>query len=307
MFTWNTANPALKMKELKMPIRIRNLLSLALLLSCLSSVYAQEISRESLGQPGPYQVAYYSSYPAVAEFKAATIYFPANKGQDFGAVAISPGFVESQENMSWWGSHLASHGFAVLTLDTNELRDDPSLRADALMAAIGVLRREGERMGGTLRGKILNDRMAVMGHSMGGGGTLLAANANSAELKAAIPFTPWLPNGDFSAVAIPTLVIAGEVDRIAPVADHAWPHFATLSADIPKMYLEIEGGNHFIANTDTGEARLAPNIDVHDLVGGMAVAWLKLFVDGDESYRDIVFGEMPAGDRERLSRLEYSE
>ena len=290
-----------------MLIRNRCLLALILIFSLSVSVAAQEISRESLGRPGPYQVAYYSSYPAVPEFSAATIYFPANKGEDFAGVAISPGFVESQENMNWWGNHLASHGFAVLTLDTNELRDNPSLRADALMAAIEVLRNEGERMGGTLRGKILNDRMAIMGHSMGGGGTLIAANAHSAELKAAIPFTPWQPDGNFFAISIPTLVIAGENDRIAPAADHALPHFESLSEDIPKMYFEIKDGNHFIANTDTGDGRLAPNIDVHDLVGGMSVAWLKLFVDGDEEYRELVFGEMPARDRERLSKWEFSE
>ncbi|GJM13476.1 MAG: hypothetical protein DHS20C12_18790 [Pseudohongiella sp.] len=283
-----------------MPRRLKYLSALFLIICVGLSSSAQEISRESLGQSGPYQVAYYTSYPPVAEFSAATIYFPANKGQDFGAIAISPGFTESQENMSWWGNHLASHGFAVLTLDTNELRDDPSLRADALMAAIGVLRNEGERMGGTLRGKIINENMAIMGHSMGGGGTLIAANANSSELKAAIPFTPWQPDGDFGAVAVPTLVIAGEVDTIAPVDVHALPHFQSLPEGIPKMYLEVKDGNHFIANTDTGD-RLAPNIDVHDLVGGMAVAWLKLFVDGDESYRDLVFGEMPAADSERLS------
>jgi len=294
-------------KELVMPNRFRYLLALILTFTAWINASAQEITRESLGKPGPYQVAYYSSYPPVAEFSAATIYFPANKGEDFGGIAISPGFVESQENMSWWGQHLASHGFAVLTLDTNELRDDPSLRADALIAAIGVLRSEGERMGGTLRGKILNDRMAIMGHSMGGGGTLIAANLHSAELKAAIPFTPWQPEGDFSAVSIPTLVIAGENDRIAPVADHAQPHFDSLPEGISKMYLEVKGGNHFIANTDTGEDRLAPNIDVHDLVGSMGVAWLKLFVDGDENYRDIVFGEMPESDRERLSKWEFSE
>lgn len=290
-----------------MPFRNRCLITLTLALSFLATANTQEISREALGSPGPYQVAYYSSYPAVPEFSAATIYFPANKGEDFGGIAISPGFIESQKNMSWWGNHLASHGFAVLTLDTNELRDDPSLRANALMAAIDVLRGEGERMGGTLRGKILNDRMAVMGHSMGGGGTLLAANANSSELKAAIPFTPWLPEGDFGAVSIPTLVIAGEIDRIAPVAEHALPHFESLPENIVKMYIEIKGGNHFIANTDTGEDRLAPNIDVHDLVGGMAVAWLKLFVDGDESYRDLVFGEMPARDSARLSNFQVSQ
>lgn len=290
-----------------MPIRTRSLLTFVLALTLWANATAQEISRESLGKSGPYQVAYYSSYPSVPEFSAATIYFPANKGQDFPGIAIAPGFTETQEHMSWWGAHLASHGYAVITLDTNELRDDPSVRAEALMAAIGVLRNESDRMGGTLRGKILKDRMAIMGHSMGGGGTLIAANAHSAELKAAIPFTPWQPEGDFSAITIPTLVIAGENDRIAAVAEHAAPHFESLSDDIPKMYLEIKDGNHFIANTDIGDERLTPNIDVHDLVGSMAVAWLKLFVDEDEAYRDIVFGEMPAADRERLSVWEYTE
>jgi len=138
-------------------------------------------------------------------------------------------------------------------------------------------------------------------------GHCLRQTPTAPNWRAAISFTPWLPEGDFAEISIPTLVIAGEEDRIAPVVDHASPHFASLADDIPKMYLEVKGGNHFIANTDTGEERLAPNIDVHDLVGGMAVAWLKLFVDGDESYRDLVFGDMPARDRERLSRFEFSE
>jgi len=287
--------------------RTRYLIVLFFGLSLWINASAQVPTRESLGVFGPYQVAYYSSFPAVEEFAAGTIYFPANKAQTFGAVAVSPGYLERQENMSWWGRLLASHGFAVLTLDTNELQDNPAIRADALMAALRVLADESEREGAILRGKIDTSRMAIMGHSMGGGGALLAANAHSNELKAAIPFTPWQPDGDFGNVTVPTLVIAGEIDRIAAVDDHAWPHYQSLSASHPRMYLEIGGGNHFIANTATGEDRLAPNIDVHDLVGGMSVAWLKLFVDGDEEYRDLVFGDMPASDRERLSRWEFEE
>ena len=287
--------------------RTRHLIIFFLGLSLWIDASAQTPSREALGARGPYQVAYYSNFPAVEEFAAGTIYFPANKAQSFGAVAISPGYLERQENMSWWGTHLASHGFAVLTLDTNKLRDDTDPRADALMAALRVLRGESERQGSTLRGKIDTNRLAVMGHSKGGGGTLLAANAYSSELKAAIPFTPWQPDADFSDVTVPTLVIAGEIDRVASAKDHAWPHYQTLSASKPRMYLEIKGGNHYIANTATGVDRFIPNIDVHDLVGSMSVAWLKLFVDGEEEYRDLVFGDMPAADRERLSRWEFEE
>ncbi len=280
---------------------------LVIVLFSSGQLAAQEQDREALGRRGPYQVAYYSQLPPVAEFSAATLYFPANKGDDFGGVVVAPGFIERQENIQWWGDHLASHGYAVLVIDTNEPRDNPAIRAEALMAGVNLLRTENTRMGSSLRGKIIEDRMAIMGHSMGGGGTLLAANEHSAELKAAIPFTPWLPDADFSSVTVPTLLIAGEIDRIASVADHARPHYETLTAASPRMYMEIKGGNHFIANSMTENEGLNPNIDVHDLVGSMAVAWLKLFMDGDESYRDAIFGDMPVTDRERLSDWEFSE
>ncbi len=262
---------------------------------------------ESLANPGPYQVAYYNQLPGVDEYAQATLYFPANRGTDFGGVAIAPGYTETQENVAWWGRKLASYGFAVLVLDTNTPRDDPQLRAAALLAGLDVIRGEGERGGSPIRGKIVNDRMAVMGHSMGGGGALLAANENSEQLRAAIPFTPWLPDGNFANVAIPTLVLAGENDRIAAVADHAWPHYQSLPEGIPRMYVEVAEGNHFIANSVTDNEGLNPNFDAQDLLGALGVAWLKYFLDEDEDYRDIVFGELPAEQRARLSRFEFAE
>ena len=275
----------------------------------VGELVAQTPSLEALGRQGPYQVAWYTQLPSVPEFSGATLYFPANKAQDFGGVVISPGFFERQENISWWGNYLASHGFAVITFDTNELRDLPPLRADALLATIGLLRGENSRQGSAVRGKILEDSMAVMGHSMGGTAALLLANEKSDEIKAAIPFNAGgVPNANFSSVAVPTLVIAGEIDRLAPVNDHAWSHYQTLTNEVPRMYMEVKGGNHFIANTaEVENERLRPNVDVHDLVGGMAVAWLKLFLDGEEEYRELLFGEMPSEITEQLSRFEYSK
>ena len=275
----------------------------------VGELVAQTPSLEALGRQGPYQVAWYTQLPSVPEFSGATLYFPANKAQDFGGVVISPGFFERQENISWWGNYLASHGFAVITFDTNELNDLPPLRADALLATIGLLRGENSRQGSAVRGKILEDSMAVMGHSMGGTAALLLANEKSDEIKAAIPFNAGgVPNANFSSVAVPTLVIAGEIDRLAPVNDHAWSHYQTLTNEVPRMYMEVKGGNHFIANTaEVENERLRPNIDVHELVGGMAVAWLKLFLDGEEEYRELLFGEMPSEVTEQLSRFDFSE
>lgn len=241
---------------------------------------------------GIYSVDSYSDFPDAIEYGEAVIYFPADKPGAFAGVAVAPGFRETKENIDWWGPRLASHGFVVLALSTNTLNDRPDIRASALMAAIKTLKQENQRDDSPLKGRIKVDSMAIMGHSMGGGGTLIAANNFSAELKAAIPFTPWQPNADFSKVNVPTLIIAGEADRIAAAKVHALPHYEMIPESTQKMYLEFKGGNHFIANNliATNE-RLAPNIDVHEAISYFAVSWLKLYLDGDENYRDLIYGD----------------
>jgi dienelactone hydrolase len=249
---------------------------------------------EALSTVGPYEVATYTDFPDVPEFGAGTIYYPVNASGPVGGVAISPGFTELQRHIEWWGPRLASHGFAVLTLDTNEVRDSPELRAEALMAAVGVLRGENTRAGSPLQGRVDPEKMAVMGHSMGGGGALIAASQHGEELKASIPFTPWRPDTDFSATTVPTLVIAGSADTIAPVDTHSWPHFESIPSTTPKVYLEVREGSHFIADTTRGT-------DL-DTIGRYAVAWLRLYMDGDESVRGLVYGPRPAGDSDKFSR-----
>jgi predicted dienelactone hydrolase len=136
--------------------------------------------------------------------------------------------------------------------------------------------------------------MAVMGHSMGGGGALLVSNEHGDDIRASIPFTPWEPNSALDAVTDPTLIIAGEADEIAEVDEHAWRHFTLLPDATPKVYLEIAGGDHFIADTNRG-TDLAT-------VGRYALAWLRLYVDEDERYRDFLYGERSPEDTAKLSR-----
>ncbi|MEX2130338.1 MAG: alpha/beta hydrolase [Pseudohongiellaceae bacterium] len=248
----------------------------------------------TLSVNGPYEIRGYSSFPDVPEFGDATIYYPIDAEVPVAGVAISPGFTHHQRHVNWWGPRLASHGYAVLVLDTNNPRDQPPLRADALMAAVGILRGENSRSGSPLNGKIDISKMAIMGHSMGGGGTLLAANANSDQIKAAIPLNSWLPDADFSQVTVPTLFITGEADTIAPVADHAWKHFQSIPSTTTTVYMEIAGGDHFIVNSGRG-----PDLPT---LGRYVIAWLKLYVDEDEHYREFIYGSVPVAERAKFSR-----
>ena len=243
---------------------------------------------------GEYRVMTYTDFPDVPEFGAATIYYPADAPAPVGGVAIAPGFTERQSHIEWWGPRLASHGYAVLVLDTNTPRDQPDVRADALIAAVTILRGENSRSGSPLSGRIDVGKMAIMGHSMGGGGTLIAANEHGDEIQAAIPFTPWTPTGPFDDITVPTLIIAGSADRIAGVDGHAWRHFQSIPQSTTKVYMEMDGGDHYVADTNRGT-------DL-ETVGRYGIAWLKLYLDGDERYRDFIYGERHEADMAKFSR-----
>lgn len=284
-----------------MPFSIRGIIRLVcavwLLTACAAATDVrtgnEAPSIASLSVDGPYAIRAYTSLPEVPEFSRATVYYPLETLSPVGAVAVAPGFTESQRHVNWWGPRLASHGYAVMVLDTNEPRDSTTLRGEALIAAVRLLKAENARADSPLSGLIDVNKLAIMGHSMGGGGTLLAANSHSNEIQAAIPFTPWQPEGIFDGITVPTLVIAGATDSIAPVAAHAWPHYQSIPKSTTRVYLEVANGDHFIANSGAAD---------NAMLGRYVIAWLKLYLDGDERYRDFIYGEAQKADSNRLSR-----
>jgi fermentation-respiration switch protein FrsA (DUF1100 family) len=83
-------------------------------------------------------------------------------------------------------------------------------------------------MSGPLAGKIDVANIGFMGHSMGGGGTLIAANKVGNMIQAAIPTQPYAPGGRFPDITCPTLIIAAENDNVATVASNALPHYTSI-------------------------------------------------------------------------------
>jgi dienelactone hydrolase len=276
------------------------LVALVLLLACLPfHVGAQqgealsEAELSALLEEGPYEVSGYSDVPVTEAFLAATIFFPWDAVEPVGGIAIVPGFMGTQDNIWWWGARLASHGYAVILLDTNDLRDQPAARAEALLTGIRVLRTENGRPDSPLYERLDATRMAVAGHSMGGGGALLAAERDT-SLRAVIPFTPWLPQPEFETISTPTLIIAGEADAVAGVEAHAWPHFLALPESLPKLYVEVAGGDHYVTDTNRGT-------DL-DSLSRYVLAWLGLHLNEDERYGAFLFGERPVGESINFSR-----
>ncbi|GAB3089028.1 lipase [Micromonospora schwarzwaldensis] len=221
---------------------------------------------------GPFATAQ-TTVPAssVSGFRGGTIYYPTSTAEGtFGAVAISPGFTASQSSVAWLGPRLASQGFVVITIDTLSVYDQPASRGTQLLAALDYL-------AGTsaVRTRIDRNRLAVMGHSMGGGGSLSAANARPA-LQAAIPLTGWHTVKNWSSVRVPTLVVGAENDTVAPVSSHSEPFYTSLPATLDKAYLELNAATH--------SAPTSPNVTV----AKYSISWLKRFVDDDTRYEQFL-------------------
>ena len=235
---------------------------------------------ESIEAPrGSFEVGVAVITRAAAEgFGGGTVYYPTDTSEGtFGAVAVSPGYSSSQAAIAWLGPRLASQGFVVLTIDTLRTSDSPSRRGDQLLAALDYLGRT------ELADRIDPDRLAVMGHSMGGGGSLEAAK-DDPTLQAVIPLTPWSADKTFPEVTAPTLVIGAEDDIIAPVRTHSERFYASLPADGDKAYLELRDASHS-----------APNLP-DTTIAKYSISWLKRYVDDDERYQQFLCPPPPVDD-----------
>ncbi|MEV6784120.1 alpha/beta hydrolase [Streptomyces sp. NPDC051098] len=208
---------------------------------------------------------------SVSGFGGGTIYYPTSTADGtFGAIAVSPGYTAGQSSIAWLGPRLASQGFVVFTIDTLTTLDQPDSRGRQLLAALDHLTQRS-----TVRTRIDSTRLGVMGHSMGGGGTLEAAKSRP-SLQAAIPLTGWNLDKSWPEVRTPTLVVGADGDTIAPVSSHSEPFYTSLPSSLDKAYLELNNASHFTPNSS------------NTTIAKYSVSWLKRFIDNDTRYEQFL-------------------
>jgi dienelactone hydrolase len=231
---------------------------------------------------GPFATASVTvSNAATPGFGAATIYYPTSQAEGtFGGLAIAPGFLSSRSSMAWLGPRIASQGFVVINIDTNSGFDFPASRGTQLLAALDYLRNTS-----SVANRVDDNRLAVMGWSMGGGGSL-EASSDRRTLQAAIPLAGWNSDTGWSELQTPTLVIGAQNDSVAPVGQHSEPFYNSMSASLDKAYLELRGASH--------SAPTSPNTTL----AKYAISWLKRFVDNDTRYEQFL---CPAPDDSTIS------
>ncbi len=124
---------------------------------------------------------------------------------------------------------------------------------------------------------IVANNTALMGHSMGGGASFLAADSlcinGNTQLKTIIGLAPAesSSNGVSSIasaanITVPSIILSGSQDGITPPEDHHIPIYENLSSDC-KIFISISGGGHcYFANSnfncDFGESTSSNGITI---------------------------------------------
>jgi dienelactone hydrolase len=233
---------------------------------------------------GPYSVkSYTDGFKKAASYSAGTIYYPdgGSPTPPFGCVIVVPGFTALQNSIMNWGPFLASNGIVTMTIDTLTTADQPDQRAGELLDALKDCVAENERAGSPLMGKIDKNTTGLMGWSMGGGGTLIAAS-QTPSLKAAIGLCAWGPHGG-TMDKVPMLMFEGTADVLA--ANMSDSYYMQIPDSVPKMLFETTGADHFYANDPAGQ---------NGIIGLYGLSWMKVFLEGDMRYKKFLTAAKPS-------------
>ncbi|WP_018505575.1 alpha/beta hydrolase family protein [Parafrankia discariae] len=221
--------------------------------AALSSVAASSVAR--------YPVARYPVAPGVDVLSASAHgEIPVAPGR-FPLVVLSHGSAGSRVQLAYLAEALATHGFVVAApdhpgdtmIETAEGRQAPlaELASDRLLdvsAVISAFTKENRPLSRMVRA----DEIAVLGFSFGGLTSVVStvgflrapADPRVRAVVGIAPATEVVPAGELDRVRVPTLLVGGGGDLVAPVERNAGRTFAGLHGAHPRYLVTVTGGTH---------------------------------------------------------------
>jgi dienelactone hydrolase len=207
------------------------------------------------------------------------IYYPATVAGDnvssasgtFPVIVFGHGFAMAWDAYQNIWEHYVSLGY-ILAFPRTEgsLIPSPSHSDFGLdLALVGQRMQAENSLSASVLFQHVAPNTAIMGHSMGGGATVLAAQNNS-NIKTIVGLAPAETNPSAiaaaSSVSVPAVIYSGTSDGVTPPADHHIPIYNGLNSSC-KTLVNIIGGAHcYFANTnfncDFGEATSSTGISI---------------------------------------------
>ncbi len=240
---------------------------------------ASALAGPAPGTNGGQSVCTYSSGLTSLDYASARVSYPCNLSGTAPATTLTGGFTNTKEDMYWLADHLTSHGYIVFAMTPTNNLGLPPVWERAHEAGIAKLKSENTRTLSPIRGKVDVNKLGIMGFSMGGGGTLLAAGDLGTQIKTAVPLAPWLGVSipSYRNIRAKTLVISGASDSVAFPGTIAG-YYNNLPTTITRGLAEVRGASHLDWFGPTASSTQQTRFKT------LTTAWLKTYLTGDTSY-----------------------
>lgn len=227
--------------------------------------------------------------PASSGYEAASVWYPCNSGNaKLAATTLTSGYTGTYSAISYLADHLVTHGYIIFAMTPNNRYGNNASWTSAHKAGIAMLKSENTRTGtktrpNPIRGKVDATRLQIMGHSKGGGGTLLAAADFGSGIKAAQAIEPYM---DFSYNLSKTRAkincITGTQDSIASPGQ-VIAMYNSLPDSVDRTLMYFLGMDHMVF-TSTGNATQKARSSKY------ITAFMKYHLDGNSAYRTYLYG-----------------
>ncbi|MCS7077997.1 MAG: T9SS type A sorting domain-containing protein [Bacteroidia bacterium] len=192
----------------------------------------------------------------------------------FPVITVGHGFVMSWDAYQNLWDYFVPKGY-ILAFPRTEGGFSPSHNDFALDLRVvnQRMKLEGTTPTSPFYQKISN-KSAIMGHSMGGGASILAASGYT-QITTVVGLAPaeTTPSAISAAanVSVPALIFSGAQDGVTPPATHHIPIYNAIPATVCKTFVSITGGAHcYFANPnfncDFGEATASSGISITRIV-----------------------------------------
>ena len=217
-------------------------------------------------------------------------------------------------------SNLASKGYIVISVDhtgnsagtnSNSSAGSPSARNTDLRYILDCVEQASITAESFLFGMADAHNTAVMGHSMGGGASLMmggstgsAATAADPRVKAIIPVAPWtsiLGGNNISHVTIPILMIGGTMDDTAAFSGQK-SKYDSISNNTDAYFLVYQGGNHEMV-IDAPSYFLASGLNASTYWGHRYGSVGSSPLEPWKEWREFIFSTEPMWDEARISNI----
>mgnify|MGYP003953133079 CR=1 FL=1 len=273
-----------------------------ILLLFTSSIFAQH-------QIGHYNITFQDPDRSNRDIETE-VYYPATSAGNnttvatgqFPVIVFGHGFVMAWDAYENLWEEFVPNGYIMVFPRTegNLLSTDHQQFGWDLQFLVSKIQDEGNNISSPIYNAVANNT-ALMGHSMGGGASFLAAdslcvNGNN-QLKTIIGLAPAesSSNGVSSIssatnITVPSVILSGSQDGVTPPIDHHIPMYDSLSSNC-KTFISVSGGAHcYFANSnfncDFGESTSSTGISItrseqHSVTFDFINLWLDYSLKND--------------------------